>query len=220
MRIKSVLFKSIAILFLFVSFTSEAQLTEHKYHLTGKFSLGSIDRATYQNYSLGFEWHLHKNIGINYNLDLLYRNDNFRHIHTPMGLIGGPIIVLASVFNSFGYYSLGGGSGSLWMALLIFALPDGISGHFSFRYKWDISPYANVLGIDFVKNRTNGDNWIKYACSFGSRINYSMNDHLTFTGFLETRKTAGYPFGIGGGVGIGYAFGDIEDKKNIFDKIF
>lgn len=200
--------KKIALIYsLIICSFAQAQLTEKKIHLTAKYSFGSIDSAIYQNISAGFEWHVHKYIGINYNFELMFRNDNYRHIHTPMGLIGGPIIILASAVNSFGFYANGNGSG-IWIGLLILALPDGISGHIPVGYKWDLSPYANILGIDFVKNRNNNDSWIKYACSFGTRVNYSHNENLTFCTFLETRKTAGYPWGVGGGVGIGYAFGE------------
>lgn len=151
-----------------------------------------------------------KYIGLNYNLDLMYRNDQYRHIHAPMGLSGGPILIYSSVVRWLNDDQVGeNNSLGFFLGLLMLALPDGVSGHFSPSYKWDISPYANVLGLDFIKNRENGQTSVKYACSFGARVHYSVLDHLTVSGFLETRKAAGHPWGIGGGFGIGYAFGDL-----------
>jgi hypothetical protein len=185
-----------------------AQLTERKFHVYGRYSAGGMDTAVYNHVGIGFEWHVHKNIGLIYNVDLQLRNDDFRHIHAPMGLAGGPLLIYASAARWWNDDEINDDSDGLGFLIgfLILALPDGISGHFSPGYKWDISPYANGLGIDFIKNRENGETWIKYACSFGTRVHYSVIDNMTISGFLETRKAAGQPWGFGGGIGFGYAF--------------
>jgi hypothetical protein len=193
-----------------ITFSHYSQLTEKKFHLRGQYSLGGFDGLIFNEVGLDLEWHLHKNIGINYNVKYLSRNDNFRQIHAPMGLAGGPIVMYASLMgwgDADDFQGASIGKAGIALGLIMMALPDGVSGHIPLGYKWDLSPYANVLGIDFVKNKTNGDTWIKYACSFGSRVHYSFNDLITFSAFLETRKTAGYSFGFGGGLGAGIAFG-------------
>lgn len=192
------------------TFFVNCQLTEKKFHLTAHYSLGGFDNIMYNEVGLGIEWHVHKNIGLNYNLHYLARNDDYRHIHAPMGAAGGPIVMYASIMNWFdadNFQETGLGRIGIIVGFLMIALPDGISGHIPISYKWDLSPYANVLGIDFVKNKLNSDTWIKYACSFGSKVNYSFNETLTFNAYLETRKTAGYSFGFGAGLGAGITFG-------------
>lgn len=202
----------ILMLFLFSSQFSNAQLTEKKFHISGKYLVGAIDSSVYQGAGLSMEWHVHRNIGLIYSVDYFQRDNNYRHFHAPMGIIGGPFLILTSFANSSDDEdeSSSSGFGAL-IGVLILALPDGVSAHFSPAYKWDISPYANVLGIDFVKDRTTNNSWIKYSCSFGTRVHYSLSDHVIINSFIETRKVAGHAWGIGGGLGIGYAFVDREE---------
>jgi hypothetical protein len=204
--------KKLLLIFIVFSVYSNAQLTQHQFHFSTKYSSGSIDSALYNNFSLNFEVIVHNNIGLNYNFDLLFRNDNVHQIHAPMGLIGGPLLMLAGLAS--GSDSTSSGGGLVLLGVLLLVLPDGVSFHIPAGYQWDISPYANLLGIDFIKNRTSNENWIKYACSFGARVNYVLKDKYTFSGFLETRKTAGIPLGIGGGFGIGIAFGERNKEED------
>lgn len=203
------------LLYLFItvlSLTSNAQLTQKKVNLQAKYSMGLIDTAQYHNFSITTEFIVHDYIGLNYNFDLMFRNDNIRQLHTPMGVIGGPLLmgigltkIVDGDSNTMG--------GLVLVGLLILALPDGVSFHIPTAYRWDISPYANLLGIDFVKNRTTDEKFIKYACSFGAKATYVMKDQFTFSTFVETRKTAGMSWGIGGGFGIGILFGEREDTE-------
>jgi hypothetical protein len=181
---------------------SNAQLTESKFHLEAKYSLGGIDTAFYNNYGANFEWFVHRNIGINYSLDYLNRNDNYRSIHTPMGLLAAPISLLVVASSPFSFNS----GNTLWFLLLMLAIPDGISLHIPYRYKWDFSPYANVLGLDFVKNSSNDQSWIKYGCSFGIKATYMLNDRFTAASFIETRHSNGFGWGFGGGASLGFVF--------------
>lgn len=195
-------------LFIFAGFFVQAQsIGESKFHLYGKYSFGGIDTAFYHNYSLTGEWLVHKNIGLNYNVDLILRNDEVHHIHTTMGLLGGPFLILSSWGSNADSSS---GSFVPILGILLLALPDGVSFHIPIRYRWDLSPYANVLGLDFVKNRAIDEFYIKYACSFGIRTNYIYRERFTLNGFVETRKTAGMKWGFGLGLGAGILFGTRE----------
>jgi len=200
------------ILTIILSFKSNGQLTNQLFNVYGKYSYGFNSSTTYNNFGLTGELIVHNNIGVNYNFDLIQRSDNFRQIHTPMGIVGGPLLIAAGLANVFDGDSTSRGGLAL-VGIVMFLLPDGVSFHQNIGYRWDISPYANVLGIDFIKDRTTGDSWIKYACSFGVRGTYVLKDRITFSPFIETRKTASIPWGFGAGFGVGILFGERDSYE-------
>jgi hypothetical protein len=188
-----------------LSLQASAQLSEKSVHVYGKYSLGKVDSATYHSFGITTEIFVHKYIGINYNFDFTNRNDNIRHFHTSMGLLGGPILIGVGLTKMVDGDSTTHG-GLAIVGLLLLALPDGVSFHLPVSYNMDVSAYANVIGLDFIKNRKTSEKWIKYACSFGVKTTYTVRDHLTLTGFVETRQAAKFGWSFGGGVGIGYVF--------------
>jgi hypothetical protein len=99
--------------------------------------------------------------------------------------------------NQFNYGYLGALAG-----LLLTICPDGVSYHFPIGYHWDVAPYANVLGVDWVINRAENYSKLKYSMSFGTKVSYSFSNNITANLFIETRKVASTGFGLGGGFGI------------------
>jgi hypothetical protein len=191
-----------------LGFSSNAQLTNHMCNLSLKYSAGTIDTALYSNYGFQAEVVVNKYIGISYNFDLLERNDNVRQFHAPMGLLGGPIVIAAGFSNSFDGDTTSKGLGLVLLGVAMIAIPDGVNFHLPLSPTVDMAVYANVLGIDFIKNRTTDDRTIKYAASFGTKCTYVIRERFTIAGFVETRKTAGIPWSIGGGMGVGVLLGD------------
>lgn len=199
----------------FGTFSINAQINAHKWHTYAKFSGGKIDSSTYLNGGLSAEYMVFKNIGFNYNLEFQHRSDNYSHLHGSIGSLGGPVIFALGA--AAGLANLGTNNNSnigFWGMLagvLVFVMPDGISYHVPVGYKGDIAPYANFLGFDWVRNKQLGYSEFKYACSFGVKGTYSINDRITALGFFETRKSAPTGWGIGAGFGVGYLFG-IREK--------
>ena len=191
-----------------LGFSSNAQLTNHFCNLSLKYSMGSIDTATYSNYGFQAEIVLNDYFGINYNFDLIERSDNVRQFHSPMGLLGGPILIGAGLANSFDGDTTSKGIGYILLGVAMLGIPDGVNFHLPLSPTMDMAVYANVLGIDFIKNRTTDDRTIKYAASFGTKFTYVLRERFTFAGFFETRKTAGIPWSLGGGIGVGVLLGD------------
>jgi hypothetical protein len=204
--------KSTVLILLFTSLTFEsvAQLTDHKFHLYGRAGIGSVQSVMYNSYSLNAEFMFKNKFGINYNFDYLTRQDNLRNIHLTMGMLGAPVLFGVGLGNSFDGDTTSSGAFGIIGGLVLLALPDGVSYHISPKYGWDISPYANILGLDFIKNRVTDEEYLKYACSFGVKSSYLI-DRFTVTGFVETRQAAGFGWSIGGGVGIGAVFGKREN---------
>jgi hypothetical protein len=199
--------KTIRILLLLaLPFCSFSQLTENKFHFLAKYGIGKVATANYSTVSLAGEWFVHPNIGLNYSFEWMERSDNIRQIHTPMGIVGGPILIVGSFLSSGGDTTRSGIGAALGILLLV--LPDGVSFHLPASYKWDISPYANILGLDFIRDRNMARSYLKYACSFGLKSTYGLTEKIKLTAFLETRQAARFGWSFGGGIGLGMVFGN------------
>jgi|GEM_PF-1114923 len=199
-------------LLLTLSVNVHAQLTSNKVHLFAKYSYGKVDSSAFHNYSVSGEYLINRYIGLNYNFDLMFRKDQLRQFHSSIGALAGPPLIAIGVFSAIASsastsnseFNLGILGGVL--GLIILAAPDGVSFHIPLSYKWDLSPYANVLGVDFIRNRNTNDYYFKYAMSFGVKTTFLTYSNVTLNAFTETRKVAGMGWSIGGGFGIGYAF--------------
>ena len=195
----------------FILFTHlvSAQLMDHKFHLYGRYGMGGVQNTSYTIGSLNGEILL-KKFGLNYNFDYQMRKDSINQFHTSMGILGAPVLFGIGLSNAVDSDSTSSGAFGILGGLLLLVLPDGMSYHYSPAYKWDISPYANILGLDFIKDKKSDEFFLKYACSFGVKSTYTLNDLLTFTAFAETRQAARFGWGFGGGLGIGLLLGKKE----------
>jgi hypothetical protein len=200
---------------------SFSQLTQKRGYIGLKASYGFMDTSSYQNFGITGEYLIKNRIGFIYNMEFQKRSDNFNHIHASVGTLAGPPLLIVGLLSGmsntdqtssgsvFGLGYLGALAG-----LLITILPDGFSYHFPLGYNWDVSPYANVLGIDYVWNKDIGYNQWKYACSFGVKGTYWHYNNWMFQSFLETRKVASTAWGIGFGVGVAYSLGNNQKESN------
>jgi hypothetical protein len=186
------------ILFLALFITAHsafAQLSEKKWLISGVYHTGAVDSTAYWGLGARSEWRVHERLSLNYNLERIVRRDNI----SPLIIFG----LISSADNQF--FNLGGWGTALGILALV--APDGVSFHIPYRFKWEFSPYANVLGVDFMRNRNTDKFYIRYGASFGVKTSYWMENNWTLQGFLETRKVAGVNWSVGGGVGVGYSFG-------------
>jgi len=195
----------------FILFTQivSAQLMDHKFHLYGRYGFGGVQNTSFSIASLNAEILL-KKIGLNYNFDYQMRKDSINQFHTSMGILGAPVLFGIGLSNAVDGDSTSSGAFGILGGLLLLVLPDGVSYHYSPAYKWDLSPYANILGLDFIKDKKTDEFYLKYACSFGVKSTYIISDLITVTGFVETRQAARFGWGFGGGLGLGVLLGKKE----------
>ena len=195
----------------FILFTQivSAQLMDHKFHLYGRYGFGGVQNTSFSIASLNGEILL-KKIGLNYNFDYQMRKDSINQFHTSMGILGAPVLFGIGLSNAVDGDSTSSGAFGILGGLLLLVLPDGVSYHYSPAYKWDLSPYANILGLDFIKDKKTDEFYLKYACSFGVKSTYIISDLITVTGFVETRQAARFGWGFGGGLGLGVLLGKKE----------
>lgn len=197
------------VLLLLSSLCAQAQFNQNKGHVWLKSSFGHVDSANLQTYGVSGEFLIHERIGLNYNIELVHRNDNIYQIHTSAGMLLGPPLIIFGVLSSKSNYSGSifnlGGLGVVAGIILLVA-PEGVSYHIPIGYRWDLSPYANFLGVDFMRNN-NSDKWyLRYSGSYGVKATFWQDSGLTLNAFSETRKVAGMGWSYGLGIGIGYAF--------------
>jgi hypothetical protein len=206
----------ILLLFLKFSSTSFSQLSEHKGYIGLRSSYGIVDKTNYYSIGATGEYLFKSRIGLVYNLDFIKRKDDIWNIHSSVGSLGGPIVFAAGVVVStkaslLGFNNTGLGKAGLVAGIAIFLLPDGVTYHFPIQYNWDIAPYANVLGLDYVRNTADHSGKLKWSTSFGVKTTYWTMSNFSLNCFIETRKVASYGWNFGAGFGIGYSFKRFED---------
>ncbi len=191
-------------LFLIIFFTINISAqSDYKFHIQTLYSSGIVKSSFYTNYSLRGEFLTKKSVGLNYNFDFMVRNDSINQFHTSMGVLGAPILFGIGIIKSIDSDTTSKGAWGIIGGILLLILPDGISYHFSAIKNWDIAPYANVLGLDFVNNRKIKHKELKYSCSFGINFTRQVYKTISMSVFMETRQAANYGWSFGGGVGLG-----------------
>jgi hypothetical protein len=188
-----------------------SQLNQKRFHVQTKVGFGTMNQLNYTQYGLTGEFITSKKVGLLYNFEQLNRGTQFKHIHTPMGLVGGPIVLVGGLAKAFDADTTTKGSFGIIGGLLLLALPDGLTYHQNIGYHMDLAPYVNILGIDFIKNKVEDNLKIKYACSAGVKATYLLSDKFTGSVFIETRKIAGIKPGIGAGIQLGYTWGSSQE---------
>lgn len=196
----------IAFLFVFSSLCASAQFNQNTGHVYFASGVGSVDSANLQTYGVRAEWLVHERLGLNYNFEFVKRNDKIYQIHGSAGMLLGPPLIIFGLLtanNPFGTNVSGWGTVA---GILLLVCPEGVSYHIPIKYHWDLSPYANFLGADYMKNNNSDKHYLRYASSYGFKVNYWNEGGFTLTAFTETRKVAGMGWSFGGGFGIGYAW--------------
>lgn len=160
-------------------------------------------------------------ISLDYNFGWTNREDGMHQIHIPVGLVYGAPIFAKGVFDlalcslqqddstqtsvsdSADCRVCDMGAAGIVVGGLMMVIPDGISLHLRPAEWLDISPYANLVGMDFTRDETTGEKDLVYTASVGSSITLNIGK-ARISGKYEWRKHKE----IGGasmyGVGIGF----------------
>lgn len=193
---------------------AHTQTNDHPIHIQMTYGRGIVQSSSYSNYSLRGEYLLQNRIGLKYNFDYIVRKDSITQFHTSMGILAAPVLFGIGLIKSVDSDTTTKGTWGIIGGILLLILPDGLSYHFSPAHNWDINPYGNLLGLDFVNNRKNKHKQLKYTCSFGVSFTRRIVEFLSVSTFIETRQTAGYGWGLAGGVGLGVYLGQRKNTTN------
>lgn len=183
---------------------SNAQVDQAKWQFYPKYSFGFVDHTNYSYVGMTGEYQFRPKWTLNWNLEVSARRDDIFQVHGAMGLIGGPAFMGWAITNTT--WGNGGIASSILLGLMIMAVPDGVSYHIPLAYRWDLSPYANVLGFDWVQyNQSDGLQHLMYSVSAGVRCSYWMSDRFFTKVFVETRKAGTLGWNVGGGLAVGWS---------------
>lgn len=183
---------------------AHAQMDASKWQFFAKYSNGfTLAKTSYYYSGMSVEYQFRPRWTLNWNVEMQTRNDDIYQLHGPMGLIGGPAFMVWAINGSWGFEAVGS---TIVLGLMIMAAPEGIGYHIPIGYFWDLSPYVNVLGFDWVQtNQNDGFKSLLYSASAGVRCSFWFADQFFAKGFLETRKAGFLDLSFGGGVALGWS---------------
>ncbi len=190
-------------------------MTQYGGQIAVKYAYGiSGQGKSYWNTGITGEWFLNDRVGLNYNLEFVRPTNDIFHIHSSLGSIAGPPILVLGILNDNGTDNVFNfGKYGVALGLLLLVAPDGIAYHFPVGYRWDVSPYANVLGLDWVRNQTLKTNVFKYSISSGVKVTHWFGNRASAHAFVETRKVLSFPWKFGAGFGVGMCLGSSKTQQ-------
>jgi hypothetical protein len=158
--------------------------------LAADASVGKIGRDNYYNLSLNSEYFTHRRFSILHSLDYQVKSNGEESVHLWASL---PLAVFSIIEPTWGIMGL---------------IPDGISYHIPISSRFDIAPYANVLGVDYVWNDNQSYLDLQYAMSYGLKVSFWASDYWLLQGFFESKKNYSFEYldwndwGFEGGIGV------------------
>lgn len=207
--------KFIVIVLCHLSICCYGQFNTQKGHVWIKYGAGFDKTTSYQQIGFSGEWLLRKRFGLNYNLEFFARKDGISQIHSSVGALAGPPLILyglvTSLVNTMGMKPVG--SLGVILGIVVLVAPDGVCYHFPIGYHWDVAPYVNLLGVDFLDGPQDQSGRLKWSTSYGVKGTYWRSNGITLNAFAETRQVASLPWGFGAGFGIGYAIGSNKEEE-------
>lgn len=156
-------------------------------------------------------WNLQAELHLNTHWSLLY-NYNFgsldasnHYLHAPMSLFAvGPV----TRFLTQNTYTIGDFFGSLAVGMLTALIPEGLAYHYPLAYRYDLSAYANPLGLAYVfTDLFLLDKGVRYHTNIGCKLTYYSRVGLLANAYTQLNYMGSFGFYPSAGFGLGYAFG-------------
>ena len=156
------------------------------------YSFGLMGDVPYNKYNFSPELRIHPNIGLNWNFGWLKNSNDLFIFHSP-----GSSLLLWSKYGDGAQVNEGGAL----VLLILTVIPDGVTGHFAVNNNLVLSPYANFLGVDWVRDWYWPKSLTLYNMSYGLKTSYKIRDNFALSFIMETRKTEYYSWNYNLGVG-------------------
>ncbi len=192
-------------LLLLLNCTALAQSDYSK--LDVNFGLGTnLYQGQFQpTWNLQAELHLNARWSLLYNYNIGSLDDSNHYLHAPMSLFAvGPV----TRFLTQNTYTIGDFFGSLAVGMLTALIPEGIAYHYPLAYRYDLSAYANPLGLAYVfTDIFLLDKAVRYNTNIGCKLTYYSRFGLLANVHTQLNYMGSYGFYPSAGFGLGYAFG-------------
>jgi hypothetical protein len=171
------------------------------------FGLGTnLYQGQFQpTWNLQAEYHLNAHWSLLYNYNLGSLDSTNHYLHAPMSLFAvGPV----TRFLTQNTYTIGDFFGSLAVGMLTALIPEGIAYHYPLAYRYDLSAYANPLGLTYVfTDIFLLDKAVRYNTNIGCKLTYYSRFGLLANVHTQLNYMGSYGFYPSAGFGLGYAFG-------------
>jgi hypothetical protein len=194
----------LSLLFLFIGQVN-AQSDYSKFDLNLQLGTNLYQKKFGPEWNLQGELHLNAHWSLLYNYSLGSFTPYSGYAHAPMSLFAvGPVTRFLAQ-NSFTFSDF---FGALAVGALTALIPEGVAYHYPIAYRYDLSGFANPLGLAYIiSNNPNDDGSIKYDATAGVKLTYYASFGLHANVHVQTRYTAGFGFYPNAGFGLGYSFG-------------
>jgi hypothetical protein len=171
------------------------------------FGLGTnlYQRQFQPVWNLQAEYHLNAHWSLLYNYNLGSLDSTNHYLHAPMSLFAvGPV----TRFLTQNTYTIGDFFGSLAVGMLTALIPEGLAYHYPLAYRYDLSAYANPLGLAYVfTDIFLLDKAVRYNTNIGCKLTYYSRFGLLANVHTQLNYMGSYGFYPSAGFGLGYAFG-------------
>ena len=171
------------------------------------FGLGTnLYQGQFQpTWNLQAEYHLNAHWSLLYNYNLGSLDSTNHYLHAPMSLFAvGPV----TRFLTQNTYTIGDFLGSLAVGMLTALIPEGLAYHYPLAYRYDLSAYANPLGLAYVfTDIFLLDKAVRYNTNIGCKLTYYSRLGLLANVHTQMNYIGSYGFYPSAGFGLGYAFG-------------
>ena len=171
------------------------------------FGLGTnLYQGQFQpTWNLQAEYHLNAHWSLLYNYNLGSLDSTNHYLHAPMSLFAvGPV----TRFLTQNTYTIGDFFGSLAVGMLTALIPEGLAYHYPLAYRYDLSAYANPLGLAYVfTDIFLLDKAVRYNTNIGCKLTYYSRLGLLANVHTQLNYMGSYGFYPSAGFGLGYAFG-------------
>jgi hypothetical protein len=171
------------------------------------FGLGTnlYQRQFQPVWNLQAEFHLNARWSLLYNYNLGGLDSSKLYVHAPMSLFAvGPVTRFLSQ-NSFTFSDF---LGALAVGALTALIPEGVAYHYPLAYRYDLSAYANPLGLSLVfTDFYMLDKGVRYHTNLGCKLTYYSRFGVLANVHTQLNYLGSYGFYPSAGFGLGYAFG-------------
>lgn len=156
-------------------------------------------------WNLQAELHLNTHWSLLYNYNLGSLDSSNHYLHAPMSLFAvGPV----TRFLTQNTFTIGDFFGSLAVGMLTALIPEGLAYHYPLAYRYDLSAYANPLGLAYVfTDLFLLDKGVRYHTNIGCKLTYYSRVGLLANAYTQLNYMGSFGFYPSAGFGLGYAFG-------------
>jgi hypothetical protein len=174
---------------------------EGRYRIAAISEISFFNSKTLTSYGISAEYFIHKNFSLNYQYSFGTNQQHNSYMHYTASVAG-----IVELFRSDSYYVVSGSDeeGLMYLILITFVIPEGISYH-TYPRKWlEIAPFFNPLSADFNildNKRSTITMSLGVKVHFKPLSNFSVSPHFGLKHIYRNKDVGNFY-----GLSVGYLF--------------